>query len=701
MIVEEKRGDMARDEGHGDQFPLGMRVLAVDDDPICLKVLETLLLRCKYHVTTTNQAIKALTMLRENKDRFDLVISDVHMPDMDGFKLLELVGLEMDLPVIMLSANGETKAVMKGITHGACDYLIKPVRIEELRNIWQHVVRRRKLEHKVEDHEKIQAENSEDIQGVGLNGQLDCNGKFNRKRKDLNDEDEDDCDENAHESEDSSAQKKPRVVWSVELHRKFVAAVNQLGIDKAVPKRILDLMNVDKLTRENVASHLQKYRLYLKRLAVASQQANVAAALGGRDTSYMHMGSFNGFGSFQGLSPSAQLQGLTTFPSNGVSGRSNPNFLGLPGLASGMVHRGHSQNNVNNTMNDLSKLSHIAAPPNQQEHLLQGIPTSLELDQLQQKQKRLNEANNRLPGAFSGVTNNALIGAPNCSQLLQGHQQQTQLRGLGNQTPIAVPSIVADRLEMSTGVSASLPDLVGCNETWQNSSSLGGYSSNTLSTRKPYSNDDMAPSNFGTTFLSTGPQMNGNPLNLSSNSLLITAHDSLALRDMQCQTDSFSGNALLMPSGIDVDPKYLKFRSTGNVGQKSEEPKLQSAIDPNIGFVSLSNSKIQNQTLLDAVADGQRLHNHFYDKKFDTSLNHSSLDTPCLGHVKADKSVTDNQLSFNEDSLFGSLKMQGGFVSNNCNFDELVNAMMKSERDEIGFVDGELGSDLFPLSTCM
>lgn len=54
-------------------------------------------------VTTTNEAQKALELLRENKNKFDLVISDVDMPDMDGFKLLELVGLEMDLPVISKS----------------------------------------------------------------------------------------------------------------------------------------------------------------------------------------------------------------------------------------------------------------------------------------------------------------------------------------------------------------------------------------------------------------------------------------------------------------------------------------------------------------------------------------------------------------------------------------------------------------------
>lgn len=61
-----------------------------------------------FAVTTTNQAITALKLLRENKNNFDLVISDVHMPDMDGFKLLELVGLEMDLPVISKPGSRNT-----------------------------------------------------------------------------------------------------------------------------------------------------------------------------------------------------------------------------------------------------------------------------------------------------------------------------------------------------------------------------------------------------------------------------------------------------------------------------------------------------------------------------------------------------------------------------------------------------------------
>lgn len=51
-------------------------------------------------VTTCSEATVALNLLRERKGCFDVILSDVHMPDMDGYKLLEHVGLEMDLPVI-------------------------------------------------------------------------------------------------------------------------------------------------------------------------------------------------------------------------------------------------------------------------------------------------------------------------------------------------------------------------------------------------------------------------------------------------------------------------------------------------------------------------------------------------------------------------------------------------------------------------
>jgi YesN/AraC family two-component response regulator len=44
--------------------------------------------------------VEALKMIRQNKDEIDLVITDVHMPDIDGFQLLEIAGLELDLPVI-------------------------------------------------------------------------------------------------------------------------------------------------------------------------------------------------------------------------------------------------------------------------------------------------------------------------------------------------------------------------------------------------------------------------------------------------------------------------------------------------------------------------------------------------------------------------------------------------------------------------
>lgn len=125
----------------------------------------------------------------------------------------------------MFSANDDPKMVMKGITHGACDYLLKPVRLKEVQIIWQHVIRKKK---------SSKRSNSDSGNGIdsAVTGSSDQNVRPHRKRKDKNeDEEEEENEDDDDDDEDPSAQKKARVVWNAELHRLFVSAVNQLGID--------------------------------------------------------------------------------------------------------------------------------------------------------------------------------------------------------------------------------------------------------------------------------------------------------------------------------------------------------------------------------------------------------------------------------------------------------------------------------------
>ncbi|KAF5732563.1 GBF's pro-rich region-interacting factor 1 [Tripterygium wilfordii] len=71
----------------------------------------------------------------------------------------------------------------------------------------------------------------------------------------------------------NQGKRKVKVDWTPELHRRFVQAVEQLGVDKAVPSRILELMGIDCLTRHNIASHLQKYRSHRKHMLAREAEA--------------------------------------------------------------------------------------------------------------------------------------------------------------------------------------------------------------------------------------------------------------------------------------------------------------------------------------------------------------------------------------------------------------------------------------------
>ncbi|GMH19904.1 hypothetical protein Nepgr_021745 [Nepenthes gracilis] len=395
-----------------DQFPAGLRVLVVDDDPTCLTILDKMLRTCRYEVTKCNRAEVALSLLRENKNGYDVVISDVHMPDMDGFKLLEHIGLEMDLPVIMMSADDSKNVVMKGVTHGACDYLIKPVRIEALKNIWQHVVRKKKngwkeLEQpgRLDDGDRQQKQ--EDLDNLSPSNE----GSWKTsKRKGEEDEGE--------EKDDMATLKKPRVVWSAELHQQFVVAVNQLGIDKAVPKKILELMNVTGLTRENVASHLQKYRLYLRRLSGVSQHQGGLnnSFLGPQETSFGMMPSLGGI-DLRTLTVAGQLpaQTLASYQASGLTRAAlKPSIampfvdqrdslsIEIPKLKFGEGQKQQQQLSTTNT-------KHI--------NLLQGIPMTMEQKQLVSFQQS---------PQLSGTLNNLHGGGQNSSLLRQMVQPQSQ-----------------------------------------------------------------------------------------------------------------------------------------------------------------------------------------------------------------------------------------------------------------------------------
>lgn len=132
----------------------------------------------------------------------------------------------------MLTAHRETNLVKKGVLHGACDYLLKPVRMEELQIIWRHVFRRQidfKDQNKASLEEKACNMAGEVSQGIASQNNADQDKKLGKRRKEHAEEEEEDADEDEQENEDPSTQKKSRLVWGAELHRKFVAAVSQLG----------------------------------------------------------------------------------------------------------------------------------------------------------------------------------------------------------------------------------------------------------------------------------------------------------------------------------------------------------------------------------------------------------------------------------------------------------------------------------------
>ena len=117
-----------------------MRILVVDDDPPRVKMTAFLLREEGYEVLAANNGRDALLLLEREKP--DLVLLDVMMPGLDGFETLREIRSRYAIPVIFLSAKGETADRVAGLEQGADDYLAKPFEPSELLARVKAVLRR-------------------------------------------------------------------------------------------------------------------------------------------------------------------------------------------------------------------------------------------------------------------------------------------------------------------------------------------------------------------------------------------------------------------------------------------------------------------------------------------------------------------------------------------------------------------------------
>jgi EAL domain-containing protein (putative c-di-GMP-specific phosphodiesterase class I) len=119
--------------------PIG-RILLVDDEPEVLRGFARVLKARGHEVATASRASDALAQVAEG--RFEVIVSDIGMPDMDGLQLLrEVRRRDLLVPVILATGKPAVQTAAEAVEAGAFQYLIKPIRNENLCQVVEHGVR--------------------------------------------------------------------------------------------------------------------------------------------------------------------------------------------------------------------------------------------------------------------------------------------------------------------------------------------------------------------------------------------------------------------------------------------------------------------------------------------------------------------------------------------------------------------------------
>jgi len=118
-------------EGHTESDPSPSRILVVEDDPVTQKVITHFLQNEGFQAVVADDGVDAL--MKMGQSRFDLILSDINIPNLDGFKLLEMVQQKsFGIPIILMTGRASPEDEIRGLELGATDYLRKPIQKELL-----------------------------------------------------------------------------------------------------------------------------------------------------------------------------------------------------------------------------------------------------------------------------------------------------------------------------------------------------------------------------------------------------------------------------------------------------------------------------------------------------------------------------------------------------------------------------------------
>jgi DNA-binding response OmpR family regulator len=119
------------------------RVLVVDDEPRMVRFIRLNLEQDGFEVVEARSGMEALDRLRTALP--DLVLLDVMLPDIDGFETLRMIREFSQVPILMVTAKGEEDDRVRGLEHGADDYIPKPFSPRELSSRIRAVLRRNEM----------------------------------------------------------------------------------------------------------------------------------------------------------------------------------------------------------------------------------------------------------------------------------------------------------------------------------------------------------------------------------------------------------------------------------------------------------------------------------------------------------------------------------------------------------------------------